>query len=184
MEHSPTNPSSRPVDGARPVWVRAIVLAAIWTLVLQPVVSSAQLSQSPMFTVTSAPPNVMLMFDDSSSMNRLDLNPPPAYMAPVASWRYPWLTGTPLLKINTVGYFGISGMAYYFGGQPIGGWTDGYWNFGWADVLAPLACVQPACLQPIDSIFAVEQQRGSFPKFFDWRHEQCLSRREDRMGSS
>ena len=99
------------------LWVRGIVLAAIWTLVLQPLVSSAQLAQSPMFTVTSAPPNVMLMFDDSSSMNRLDLNPPPAYTAPVASWRYPWLTGTPLLKINTVGYFGISGMAYYFGGQ-------------------------------------------------------------------
>ena len=89
----------------------------------------------------------------------------------------------PLLKINTVGYFGISGMAYYFGGQPVGGWTDGYWNFGWADVLA-LACVQPACLQPGDSIPAVEQQRGSFPEFFDWRHDQRRSRREDRMGSS
>ena len=43
MEHSPTNPSSRP-DGTRPLWVRAVMLAAIWTMVLQPAVSSAQLS--------------------------------------------------------------------------------------------------------------------------------------------
>ena len=148
MRPSSTNPSSRPAEGARPVWVRGIVLAAIWTLVLQPLVSSAQLAQSPMFTVTSAPPNVMLMFDDSSSMNRLDLNPTPAYAAPTASWRYPWLTGTPLLKINTVGYFGISGMAYYFGGQPVGGWTDGYWNFGWADVLARSPAFNPLAYNP------------------------------------
>ena len=79
MEHSPINPNSRPDDRTRPLWARAVMLAAIWTMVLQPAVSSAQLSQSPMFTVTSAPPNVMLMFDDSASMNRLDLNPPPAY---------------------------------------------------------------------------------------------------------
>ena len=85
MEHSPTNPNSRPDDRARPLWVRAVMLAAIWTMVLQPAVSSAQLSQSPMFTVTSAPPNVMLMFDDSASMNRLDLNPPPAYANPTWS---------------------------------------------------------------------------------------------------
>ena len=148
MRPSSTNPSSRPAEGARPVWVRGIVLAAIWTLVLQPIVSSAQLAQSPMFTVTSAPPNVMLMFDDSSSMNRLDLNPPPVYTAPDASWRYPWVTGNPLLKINTVGYFGISGMAYYFGGQPIGGWTDGYWNFGWADVLFRSPAFNPLAYNP------------------------------------
>ena len=85
MEHSPINPNSRPDERTRPLWVRAVMLAAIWTMVLQPAVSSAQLSQSPMFTVTSAPPNVMLMFDDSSSMNRVDLNPPPAYNNPSAS---------------------------------------------------------------------------------------------------
>jgi hypothetical protein len=33
------------------------------TVVMQPAVSSAALSQQPMFTVTSVPPNVMMMFD-------------------------------------------------------------------------------------------------------------------------
>src|SRR5687767_1628024 len=148
MEHSSVNPNSRPSDGARPLWARAVVMAAIWTMVLQPAISSAQLSQVPMFTVTSAPPNVMLMMDDSASMNRLDLNPTPAFAAPTASWRYPWATGNPLLKLNTVGYFGISGMAYYFGGQPTGGWTDGYWNFGWADVLTRSVAFNPLAYNP------------------------------------
>ncbi len=85
MEHPPFDPSSHAAERPRPLWVRGLVLAAIWTLVLQPAVSSAQLAQSPMFTVTSAPPNVMLMFDDSASMNRLDLNPPPAYASPTFS---------------------------------------------------------------------------------------------------
>ena len=108
----PHNLNSRPGDGARPLWERGIALATIWLLVLQPAVSSAQLSQTPMFTVTSAPPNVMLMFDDSTSMNRLDLNPPAAYANPTFS-----LVGTaatiPTLKLNTVGYFQISGMRWY-----------------------------------------------------------------------
>ena len=135
MRPSSTNPSSRPAEGARPVWVRGIMLAAIWTLVLQPAVSSAQLAQSPMFTVTSAPPNVMLMFDDSSSMNRLDLNPSPAYTAPAAVVEIPMGHRCPAAENQHGRLFRLSGMAYYFGGQPIGGWTDGYWNFGWADVL-------------------------------------------------
>ena len=39
-------------------------------------------------------------------------------------------------------------MAYYFGGQPIGGWTDGYWNFGWADVLARSPAFNPLAYNP------------------------------------
>ncbi len=142
MEHPPINPSSQPAEGTRPLWVRGIVLAAIWTLVLQPVVSSAQLAQSPMFTVTSAPPNVMLMFDDSASMNRLDLNPPPAFANPTASISG---GGNPALKLNTVGYFGISGVRWYFGGSAI---YDGRWTFTYADALARSPAFNPLAYNP------------------------------------
>lgn len=141
MEHPPLNPSSRPVDGTRPLWVRSVMLAAIWTLVLQPAVSSAQLAQSPMFTVTSAPPNVMLMFDDSSSMNRLDLNAPPAFSSPT------WSLGgaVPALKLNTVGYWGISGSRFYFGGNAA---YDGRWTFTRADVTTRSPAFNPLAYNP------------------------------------
>ena len=32
MEHSSVNQNSRPSDGTRPLWARAVVLAAIWTI--------------------------------------------------------------------------------------------------------------------------------------------------------
>ena len=114
---NPTSHSSEPGAGERPVWMRTLALSVIWLLVLQPAVSSAQLAQSPMFTVTSAPPNVMLMFDDSASMNRLDLNPPPAYDNPFTTGGgtdYP-----PLVKLNTGGYFSISGIGYYCRGSSL-----------------------------------------------------------------
>ena len=63
-ESAPEAQALRP----RPLWVRALALALMWALVLQPAVSSAALSQQPLFTVTSVPPNVMLMLDDSGSM--------------------------------------------------------------------------------------------------------------------
>jgi type IV pilus assembly protein PilY1 len=144
MEHSPVNPNSRPVEGTRPLWARAVVLAAIWTMVLQPAVSSAQLAQSPMFTVTSAPPNVMLMFDDSASMNRVDLNPPPAYANPTFS-----LVGTvatiPTLKLNTVGYFGISGMRWYKAGNPA---YNDHWQFGINDATTRSPAFNPLAYNP------------------------------------
>ena len=144
MEHSPVNPNSRPDDRARPFWVRAVMLTAIWTMVLQPAVSSAQLSQTPLFTVTSAPPNVMLMFDDSASMNRVDLNPPPAYANPTFS-----LVGTaptiPTLKLNTVGYYGISGMRWYKAGNPA---YDDHWQFGIADATTRSPAFNPLAYNP------------------------------------
>ena len=83
---------------ARPLWTRALALALIWTLVLQPAVSSAQLAQQPLFTVTSVPPNVMLMLDDSASMNLLSLNPP----ATMATQTFGFGTvNAPALKLNT-----------------------------------------------------------------------------------
>lgn len=144
MEHPPLDSSSPATEPARPLWVRGLVLAAIWTLVLQPAVSSAQLAQSPMFTVTSAPPNVMLMFDDSASMNRLDLNPPPAYANPTFS-----LVGTaptiPTLKLNTVGYYGISGMRWYKGGNTA---YDNHWQFGIADATTRSPAFNPLAYNP------------------------------------
>ena len=150
MEHSPTNPSSRPADRTRPFWVRAVMLAAIWTMVLQPAVSSAQLSQSPMFTVTSAPPNVMLMFDDSASMNRVDLNPPPAYNNPFATLpglAVPPPTGGfhPTLKLNTVGYYGISGMRWYKAGNTA---YDNHWQFSMADATTRSPAFNPLAYNP------------------------------------
>jgi hypothetical protein len=144
MEHSAVNPKSRPDDRTRPLWARAVVLAAIWTMVLQPAVSSAQLAQSPMFTVTSAPPNVMLMFDDSASMNRVDLNPPPAYANPTFS-----LSGTaatiPVLKLNTVGYYGISGMRWYKAGDAT---YDNHWQFGILDATTRSPAFNPLAYNP------------------------------------
>ena len=53
-----------------------------------------------MFTVTSVPPNVMLMFDDSASMQLLSLKSPPYYSAPTNPRTH---GGNPLLKLNTAG---------------------------------------------------------------------------------
>ena len=144
MEHPPFDPSSHAAERPRPLWVRGLILAAIWTLVLQPAVSGAQLAQSPMFTVTSAPPNVMLMFDDSASMNRVDLNPPPAYASPTFS-----LVGTaptiPTLKLNTVGYYGISGMRWYKADNAA---YDNHWQFGIADATTRSPAFNPLAYNP------------------------------------
>ena len=142
MEHLPVNPSIRSADASRPLWVRAVMLVAIWTMVLQPAISSAQLAQTPMFTVTSAPPNVMLMFDDSSSMNRLDLNPQPAYASPTYSIGS---AANPALKLNTVGYWGISGQRAAFAGNPA---YDGRWTFTYADALARSPAFNPLAYNP------------------------------------
>ncbi len=155
MPTLPINPSLSP-ERPRPLWARAVVLAAIWTLVLQPAVSSAQLAQSPMFTVTSAPPNVMLMFDDSSSMNRLDLNPPPAYANPVnALGRTPSTTGNPALNLNTVGYFGISGVRWHSAQPGAPAWFlpgnsayDGRWTFSRTEVLTRSPAFNPLAYNP------------------------------------
>ena len=142
---NPTSHSSEPGAGERPVWMRTLALSVIWLLVLQPAVSSAQLAQSPMFTVTSAPPNVMLMFDDSASMNRLDLNPPPAYNNPYTSGG--GASFPPLAKLNTGGYFGISGIGWYCGGVPAA-YCDGRWQFSQDEVLTRSAAFNPLAYNP------------------------------------
>jgi type IV pilus assembly protein PilY1 len=141
MKTPTSHPSDAPFELKRPMWIRCLALATIWTLVLQPAVSSAQLAQSPMFTVTSAPPNVMLMFDDSSSMNRLDLNPPPAFASPATTYG----GASPALKLNTVGYFGISGQRFYFAGDTN---YDGRWTFTYADALTRSPAFNPLAYNP------------------------------------
>lgn len=126
----------------RPFWMRALALSVIWTLVLQPAVSSAALSQQPLFTVTSVPPNVMLMFDDSASMNQLTLTTPPAMLPTTQSLA---VGGHPALKLNTVGYYGISGIRYYASNNAA---YDARWNFIRADVLTRAAAFNPLAYNP------------------------------------
>ena len=155
MEHSSLNLSSEP-DRSRPLWARGVALVTVWLMVLQPAISSAQLAQSPMFTVTSAPPNVMLMFDDSASMNRLDLNPPPAFANPVNSLgRTPAATGNPALKLNTVGYFGISGVRWSSAQPAVPAWFapgsaayDNRWTFLRSEVLVRSPAFNPLAYNP------------------------------------
>lgn len=165
MEHS-SEVSSQPSGGTRPLWVRAVVMAAIWTLVLQPVVSSAQLAQSPMFTVTSAPPNVMLMFDDSGSMNRLTLNPPPAYANPTFYGASP---SQAILSLNTVGYFGASGIGWVAScteAQIAGGQASCFYNdrseFSRADVLARAPAFNPLAYNPMIQYLPWNKDRVRF----------------------
>jgi type IV pilus assembly protein PilY1 len=126
----------------RPLWARALALIVIWTLELQPAVSSAALSQSPMFTVNSVPPNVMLMFDDSGSMNQMLLNPPPG----MATQTYPLqIAPNPWVKFNTVGYYNISGVRYHAANNAA---YDGGWTFGLADLIRRAPAFNPLAYNP------------------------------------
>jgi type IV pilus assembly protein PilY1 len=126
----------------RPLWARSLALLVVWTLQLQPAVSLAALSQVPQFTVTSVPPNVMLMFDDSGSMNQLVLNVPPG-MTPQT---YPLgAPNLPALKLNTVGYYGVSGDKYFFAGSTA---YDNRWRQGVGDVLRRSPAFNPLAYNP------------------------------------
>ena len=57
----------------RPLWMRALGLALIWLIVLQPTVATAAIAQEPLFSVSALPPNVMLIMDDSNSMREYTL---------------------------------------------------------------------------------------------------------------
>jgi type IV pilus assembly protein PilY1 len=114
---------------------RAIALLMCELIVLQP--AMAQLSQIPMFTVTSVPPNVMLTFDDSASMQLLTLNPVDDTHTMSISH-----SSAPVVKINTQGYFGISGFKHYVAG------TDGRWSFGVAEVKRRSAAFNPLAYNP------------------------------------
>jgi type IV pilus assembly protein PilY1 len=134
---------------------RAIALVMCELIILQPAIATAQvLSQVPMFTVTSAPPNVMLTLDDSASMDLLSLDPAPdyawtGYSVPAdASKHWPTSGGAagrhPLLKVNTFGYFGISGMRHYAG--PANG--DGRWTFHQDEVRQRSPVFNPLAYNP------------------------------------
>jgi hypothetical protein len=125
----------------RLTWRRALALLVCELTVLQPSLAMAQLAQVPLFTVTSVPPNVLLMFDDSASMQLLTLKAPAFYDTPTAAR---FLGGTapntsPLLKINTAGYYGISGIRWHTG---VPG-DNNMWNFGRAEVLWRSAAFNP-----------------------------------------
>ncbi len=66
----------------RPLWMRALGLALIWLMVLQPTVATAAIAQEPLFSVSALPPNVMLMMDDSNSMREYSLPLPPGIALP------------------------------------------------------------------------------------------------------
>jgi type IV pilus assembly protein PilY1 len=137
------NTNQQRLEAARkPVWMRALAVAVIWALQLQPAMAAPlNLAQQPLFTVTSVPPNVMLMFDDSGSMNQLTLNTPPQMLPTTQS-----LPGThPVLKLNTVGYYGISGIRYYFGGNAA---YNGRWDFLRTEVLARSPAFNPLAYNP------------------------------------
>jgi type IV pilus assembly protein PilY1 len=120
---------------------RAIALLMCELLVLQP--AMAQLSQVPMFTVSSAPPNVMLVLDDSGSMNQVLLSPPPGMGSPTFSLGT--LPSSPALKINTVGYYGVKGSAFDMGGNSA---YDGRWRLALADVIMRSAAFNPLAYNP------------------------------------
>ena len=64
-------------------WTRCLAMIVCQVLVWQPMVASAVIAQQPMFTVSSSPPNVMLMMDDSSSMAGYRLPTPPTVTVPL-----------------------------------------------------------------------------------------------------
>jgi len=74
-------------------------------------------------------------------MNRLNLNPPPAFASPT------WSLGgaNPALKVNTVGYWGVSGSRFYFGNNAA---YDGRWTFTLADVLTRSPAFNPLAYNP------------------------------------
>jgi hypothetical protein len=130
----------------RLTWRRALALLVCELTVLQPSLAAAQLAQVPLFTVTSVPPNVLLMFDDSASMQLLTLKAPAFYDTPTAPR---FLGGTapntnPLLKINTVGYYGISGIRYHTANAA----DDNKWNFGPNEVRWRSAAFNPLAYNP------------------------------------
>ena len=143
-----TERSVAPVDRsqARKRARQLLALAMCELVVLQPALA-APLAQVPMFTITSVPPNVMLTLDDSASMQLLRLTPSDYYNAPTMT-RYhptaPVASRQPILKLNTVGYFGISGMRYYTGSAV----DDGRWSFGINEVLQRSAAFNPLAYNP------------------------------------
>ncbi len=145
------------VDRGHPLWVRALAVLVVWTIELQPAFAASTLAQQPLFTVTSVPPNVMLMFDDSGSMNQLSLNTP-ANMLPTT---YPLaISGNPALKLNTVGYYGISGVRYYAANNAA---YNDRWTFPLADVLTRAAAFNPLAYNPAVQYFPWNNNGTRFP---------------------
>ena len=126
----------------QPRWRRLLALLLCELVILQPGLAAAQVAQVPMFTVTSVPPNVMLMFDDSASMQLLSLKAPPFYGAPTATRTY---SGNPLIKLNTQGYWNISGIGWYTG---LGATDNNKWTFQQAEVLQRSAAFNPLAYNP------------------------------------
>jgi type IV pilus assembly protein PilY1 len=127
---------------ARPRWQRLLTLLLCELVILQPGLAAAQVAQVPMFTVTSVPPNVMLMFDDSASMQLLSLTSPNYYSTPTATRTY---SGNPLIKVNTQGYWSISGIGWYTGQ---GANDNNKWSFLQAEVLQRSAAFNPLAYNP------------------------------------
>ena len=71
----------------RPLWMRALGLALVWLLVLQPTVATAAIAQEPLFSVSALPPNVMLIMDDSNSMREYTLPLPGGISLPSPTCR-------------------------------------------------------------------------------------------------
>lgn len=136
--------TSRTVSPVRSTsqWRRVLALLVCELTILQPGMATAQLSQVPMFTVSSVPPNVMVMLDDSGSMNQLLLTPPPGMETQTFTLG---TANNPALKMNTVGYYGISGERYNFSGNTA---YDGRWRHGQADVLRRSPAFNPLAYNP------------------------------------
>ena len=125
-----------------PLWMRTLAVCVVWTIELQPAFAASTIAQQPLFTAPAAPPNVMLMFDDSGSMNLMSLKPDPAMVNPT------FTLGTanlPAMKMNTAGYYGISGEKYNFAGNTA---YDGRWRHGYADVLLRSPAFNPLAYNP------------------------------------
>jgi type IV pilus assembly protein PilY1 len=129
-------------QAARPRWQRLLALVLCELVILQPGLAAAQVAQVPMFTVTSVPPNVMLMFDDSASMQLLTLKAPSYYSSPTSPRTF---GGNPLIKLNTQGYYGISGIGYNTG---LGAVDNNKWTFLRSEVLQRSAAFNPLAYNP------------------------------------
>ena len=130
---------------------RLLALLLCELMILQPTLATAGVTQVPLFTVTSVPPNVLLTFDDSASMQLLTLTPPAPFddtTSTPPSLYYPTTpvaSRLPVLKINTQGYFGISGMKWYFAGDTT---YDNRWNFGAGEVRWRSPAFNPLAYNP------------------------------------
>jgi hypothetical protein len=82
-DHSPNSEQRR----ERPLWVKALAVVVIQTLVMQPatVFAASALTQRPLFAVGSQPANVMLLMDDSASMMSYELPLPPGLTEPTGT---------------------------------------------------------------------------------------------------